>query len=420
MTMRKKLLAALTSCCLLLVGCTHETVVSQQQNRTEIKLSWWGNDTRTEYTIEGVRKFEELHHDIKVNISYSEWSGYEARNRIQMVSATEADVMQINFGWLPEYSPDGSGYYDLAKLGDMINLNAFDQDMINYGRRNGVINAIPIAMNAETIYINRTIYEKYGLGIPETWEDFEQAAAVMSKDGIFPLSGASKSIWLLTIAYAEQTTGKQFLRENGALNFNADDMQIMLDFYDRMVDEKVFPPVEYFDRLSIDNGIYAGSVAWVSDAGNYYKKAIENGNDIVAAPYPHDAAHKSGDGWYAKPATLYAISKNTDHPKESAMLLDFLLNSAEMAELQGVEKGVPLSSKARETLLEKDMLNGLQYEASLNMEENKNIEQMNSYLEDSNLIDLFIAACDQVIFDKASSEDAAKLLYQDIRKSSRK
>ena len=418
--MRKRLLAALTACCLMLAGCTHETVVTQQQNRVEIKLSWWGNDTRTEYTIEGVRKFEELHPEIKVNVSYSEWSGYEARNRIQMVSATEADVMQINFGWLPEFSPDGNGYYDLAKLGEYIDLSVFNPELLNYGRRNGVINAVPIAMNTETIYINQTIFDRYGLGIPETWEDFERAADVMAKDGVYPLSGASKSIWLLTIAYAEQVTGKPFLRDNGTLNFNAHQLRIMLEFYDRMVDKKVFPPVEYYDRLSIDNGTYAGSVAWVSDAGNYYKKAIENGNKIVPAPYPHDAACQSGDGWYAKPATLYAVSRNTDHPKESAMLLDFLLNSPEMAELQGVEKGVPLSAKARKTLLEHNMLTGLQYEASLNMEENRNIAPMNSYIEDAGMIDLFVDACDQVIFDKAASEDAARQLYQELRKKQSK
>ena len=417
--MRKKLLALATALTMLLGGCAHETVVTQQQNRVEIKLAWWGNDTRTEYTIEGVRKFEELHPGIKVNVSYSEWSGYEARNRIQMVSATEADVMQVNFGWLSEFSPTGSGYYDIAALGEYVDLSAFDMEMLNYGRRAGIINAIPIAMNAETVYINKTIYDKYGLDVPETWEDFEKAAEIMSPDGVYPLSGAAKSIWLLTIAYAEQVTGNRFLREDGKLNFTQKELQIMLDFYDQMVEEKVFPPVEYYDRLNIENGVYAGTVAWVSDAENYCKKAIDNGNEIIAAPYPHDAAHNSGDGWYVKPATLYAISKNTDHPKESAMLLDFLLNSPEMAELQGVEKGVPLSQKARETLLEKDMLKGLQYEASLNMEKHTNLGLMNPFIENSDLINLFVAACDQVIFDKATSEDAARQLYQDIRRSNK-
>ena len=415
--MRKRLTAVLTAVCLLLCGCSGETVVTEQNDRVEIKLAWWGNDARTEYTIEGVRKFEEIHPEIKVNISYSEWSGYEARNRIQMVSTTEADVMQINFGWLSEFSPDGQGYYDIEALGDTVDLKTFSPEMIDYGRRNGVLNGVPIALNAETIYINKTVYEKYGLNIPETWDDYVAAAKVMSGDGVYPLAGVAKSIWLLTITYAEQLTGKPFLRENGELNFSPKEIQIMLEFYAHMVEEKVFPQVEYYDRLYIDSGVYAGNIAWVSDAVNYHGKAAENGFDVIAAPYPHDAAHQSGDGWYAKPASLYAVSKNTEHPKEAAMLLDFLLNSREMALLQGVEKGVPLSTQARETLSEAGQLSGLQYEASLIMENNTHIGKMNPYIENSTLIDKFVDACDQVIFEKSTAEDAARALFQEIRKS---
>ena len=415
--MRKRLTTTLTAACLLFCSCTSQPVVTEQNHYVEIKLSWWGNDARTEYTIEGVHEFEALHPDIKVNISYSEWSGYEARNRIQMVSATEADVMQINFGWLSEFSPDGQGYYDLESLGSSLDLSAFTPEMIEYGRRGGVLNGVPIALNAETIYINKTVYEKYGLDIPETWDDYVNAAKVMSKDGVYPLAGVAKSIWLLTIAYAEQTTGKTFLKEDGTLNFSPKELQIMLEFYKHMVDAKVFPQVEYYDRLLIDSGVYAGNIAWVSDALNYHGKASENGFQVIAAPYPHDASHQSGDGWYAKPATLYAISKNTEHPQEAAILLDFLLSSNEMALLQGVEKGVPLSSRAREALSDAGQLSGLQYEASLVMEQNTHLGQMNAYIENSALINLFIAACDEVVYEKATPEDAARSLFQEIRKS---
>ena len=96
----------------------------------------------------------------------------------------------------------------------------------------------------------------------------------MKKEDDYPIAGPSKSLWLFSVAYAEQMTGKKLLTDNGKLNFKAPELKIILDFYDRMVDEKVFPPVEYYDRLSIDNGTYAGTVAWVSDAQNYYKKAL--------------------------------------------------------------------------------------------------------------------------------------------------
>ena len=412
----KGLLTAAALLCGFLGGCSEHQVVTENRNITEITLSWWGNDARTEYTLEAVQQFEALHPDIKVNCSYSEWSGYEARSRVQMVSDTEADVMQINFGWLSEYSQDGTGYYDLSQVEDTLDLSNFTEPMLDYGRKNGVLNAVPIAMNAETIYINKTIYDKYGLDVPETWDDYFAAAAVMQKDGVYPLSGVAKSVWLYTLTYAEQMTGKPFLRDDGSLNFNAHQLRIMLEFYDRMVEEKVIPQVEYYDRLNIEKGVYAGGIAWVSDAKNYFGGAADKGYEIVIADYTAKPGMKHGDGWYAKPATMYAISKNTEHPTESAMLLDFLLNSPEMAKLQGVEKGIPLSSAARQTLAEEGMLQGLQYQASLKMEENTELSKMNAFVENSGLIDAFVEACNLVLYEKATSEEASQELYRTIRK----
>ena len=144
-------------------GCGDKRVVIEQKQQTVISFSWWGNDKRNEYTIEAIRQFEALYPDIKVNCSYSEWSGYEARSQVRMNSNTEADVMQINFNWLPDYSPDGTGFYDLENVSDIIDFSTIDDDYLDYGRMNGVLNAVPIAMNTETIYINKTIYDATAL-----------------------------------------------------------------------------------------------------------------------------------------------------------------------------------------------------------------------------------------------------------------
>lgn len=413
--MRNKWLAGAVAACLLLVGCARDAVVTPQADQVEITLSWWGNDARTEYTIAGVQEFERLHPDIRVKMNYSEWSGYESRNRIQMASVTEADVMQINFNWLPEFSPDGEGYYDIEELTDYVDLSQFSQELLDYGRRGGVLNAVPIAMNTETLYMDKTVYDSYGLPIPETWEEFLKAAEVMRKDGVYPLAGPSKSIWLYTIAYAEQATGNHFLREDGKLNFTMNELRIMIEFYKQMTEAGVFPQVEFYDRLCIDNRTYAGGIAWVSDAKNYYGGLVEAGDELVIAPYTHDADHTAGDGWYAKPASLYAISKHTQHPKESAMLLDFLLNSPKMAVLQGVEKGVPISPAAREALDQNGQLAGLQYEAALCMEGTDGMSKMNSMIENAALIDNFFAACNLYLYGKATAEEAAGQFYMDIR-----
>ena len=181
----------------------------------------------------------------------------------------------------------------------------------------------------------------------------------------------------------------------------------MIEFYNRLVTEKVIPKVEDFQRFNIDNRVYAGTVAWVSDAINYFGTLVEEGDEIIAADYTAFDSSDAGKGWYEKPATLYAISKNTNHPKEAAMLLDFLLNSAEMARLQGLEKGIPVSKAAKRHLEEDGQLTGLQYEASQVMENNSLISPMNSVIENTNLYETFITHSDMVLFDKGTLDDVA-------------
>lgn len=391
-------LLALSSC------SKSEPVITQQSRQTQINLSWWGTDARNKYTIKAVELFEEKYPNIKVNCSYSEWSGYEERSKIQMRSNTEADVMQINFSWLSQYSEDGEGYYDIYKLNNF-DLSQFSEDVLEYGIKNDHLNAVPIAMNAETVYINQDIYDRYGLDTPKTWNDLFNAAEVMKKDGIYPMSGASKSIWLYLIANTEQNCGKKII-ENNKLNFTAKDFQYMIEFYKELVDKSVIPQLEYYDSNEIAKETYAGSIAWVSDATNYFGKMISDGKNVITADYTTIDGENVGEGWYAKPATMYAISKNTKHPKEAGLLLDFLMNSQEMAELQGVEKGIPLSSKAQKTLEKNYQLYGIQYEASQKMND-CTLAELHPILENNSLIDDFFAACNDVLYEKTTAEDSA-------------
>lgn len=415
MKMMKRFIALMSCAALTLsAGCGNKSKVTKQKKQVEISFSWWGNDARNKYTLEAVKKFERLHPEIKVNCSYSEWSGYETRNRVWMISDSESDIMQINYGWLSTYSSDGNGYYNLRELSDYLDLSTIPEDQLRYGYSNGVLNAVPIAMNTETVYINKTIYDKYGLDVPKTWDDLFAAAAVMKNDGVYPLSASSKSMWLYLITYAEQAQGKKILLDDGSLNFNANDIAVMIEFYKKLVDEKVMPLVEKYERIKLDNEEYAGAVAWVSDANSYFGDAVSKGREIVAADYT-SSGHNAGEGWYAKPATMYAVSKNTIHAKEAGMFLDFLLNSEEMAELQGIEKGIPISKNALETLRKKGTLKGLQYEASLKMK-TCTLDELAPVLETSGFIDDFFASCTDYIYDKATLEEASTTFYEKASK----
>ena len=110
------------------------------------------------------------------------------------------------------------------------------------------------------------------------------------------------------------------------------------------------------------------------------------------------------------------MGKNTIYAKEAGILLDYLLNSKEMAEYQGIEKGIPLSKSARDTLDKSGMLEGIQFEASQKME-GCNFAQLAPVLENGSFIDDFFAACNDYIYEKATLEEATKSLVSKLSKN---
>lgn len=416
--MKKKILAALLGITMLLsmTGCgKDEITLAEEEDIIEINFSWWGTDTRHDYTMAAVEKFEELHPNIRVHMEYGEWSGYDRKNAVVMAANTEADVMQINFGWLNQYSPDGSRYYNLESS-DALDLSTFSSEILDYGRSNGVLNALPIALNSKVFLYNKELYESFGLSIPQTWDDFYNAAKKMSAKGVYPLDLDSTAAFMTSVAYVEQSTGKSFFDSDNKLNFGQAEVQAMLEFYLGLVNNKV---VEYMgDRndASYKEGTYACTVQWITNAEKYQKNLSEGlGQTTVVGPVPMLTGAKT-TGWYAKPASMYVISSNTEHPKEAALLLDFLVNSQEMAVLQGLEKGVPVSSSAKSALESAGMLNGIQIQAQ-DVVDKTETKIMSPYYEKSGLQSAFKDALDSILYNNGVLETEAAKAYAAMKEA---
>jgi oligogalacturonide transport system substrate-binding protein len=331
-----------------------------------------------------------------------------------MKSSEAPDVMQINYSWLSEYSSDGEGFYDINTLSDYIDLSNYKDIELSYGEINGKLNAVPIAFNSETMYYNMDMYEKYGLEQPKTWEDFFKAAKVMSKDGVYPLGLGDKAFFFFELAYFEQTTNRSACDENGNLALTKDDIKYMLQFYKRLFDEKVIPPIDQYNLHYFLTFQVAGTMGWISDADNYCSTLTDNGVNVVIGDYPR-ADNSSKLGWYAKPATMYAISKTTENPEAAARLLDFLLNSKEMAELQKTEKGIPISDSAQEVLKQDNLLDGLVYKADVQMSENQEkMSVLYPVLEKENVYIAFKDDATYYLYGKKTLDEVADMIYNDF------
>ena len=407
----------------VLTACSNSHVVNYKTSVAEevpISFSWWGNDGRITYTMAGVKLFQELNPDIKVKCKYGVWTGYSKRQNIYMLSHDEPDVMQINFDWIKKYSPDGEGFYDLYQLNDIIDLTNFSESDLNYGEVNGKLNAIPIALNAHSIFINKDIYSKYGLDIPKTWEDYFHAGDVMSKDNIYPISMGDKPLFFFIISYFEQTTGKKMCNEKGELTVTKDDIKYMLEFYKKLYDRKVLMPVQDSDFASFATGGSAATMRWISGSQSLFNGLFKEMPEIVVAPYPTvsgDMDTTENLGWYVKPATLYAISNKTEHPEAAAKLVNYLLNSSEMASLQKTEKGIPISQSAINTLKEKGELDNIDFTATEQMlNKGSKMTLIPSVLEKENVYQGFYNNAAYYIYGEYSIDQTADIIYDKFYK----
>lgn len=414
MRIPKRVIAAVLSSSLLLCSCGADFESYEHHSRVRISFSWWGKDVRHNYTTEAINVFEDQNDDITVYPEYAEWLGFKDRMDTRISSGTQSDVMQMNFNWLYEYTGKGVDFYDLGVLSEFIDLNNFDSEVLEYGIIDGKLLGIPISMNAQTVYLNKTLFDKYGIAIPKTWDDYFDAADVMGKDGIYVLRLSKSSAWHFCIAYAEQKTGKRFLDEKGDIGFDREDVKVMLEFYQQMIDKGVTKPIDDRDRKDFEDGKAAGTVMWISDAEYYVAPCRDKGNEITVADYPVDDG-AAVYGWYAKPTSLYCISKNTEHPQEAARLVSFLLTSEEMTKLRGLENGVPASKSSLEVLEANDMIDGIQLDADeMRKKHTPDVKLLSPYTETAAFMDTFDELNKQILSGETDTASAADVLYETV------
>ncbi len=398
------LIASLTGC-----GSSKDITFEEGKEKTELTFSWWGPDDRNEYTIAAVKEFEKQHPDIKVNLEYSEFTGFKEKTDIKMRAHTEADVMQLNYSWVSGYSPDGTGFYDLNSVSDILNLDNYDETVLSYGMVGDSLNALPIAQNGQVFIYNKNIYDKYGLELPGSWEELFNAAQVMSQDGIYPLDMGSVAMWFTCVAYEEQASGKAIITEDGQFNFTEKELGEMISFYVDLVDKGVVEEISQRTDNRLSEGTYAGTIQWINSAEKFGGYIEESGGTSVVGKTPV-LSGASRTGLYVRPATMYAVSANTTHPKEAAELLEFLVSSEEMAMGQLLDKGIPFNKKGKDILEKNNELAGLMNDAANEVEANETY-LMNPKFEDSILSDTFKSACVSVLYHEATVEEAAANAY---------
>ncbi|MCI8949250.1 MAG: carbohydrate ABC transporter substrate-binding protein [Lachnospiraceae bacterium] len=340
-----------------------------------LRFSWWGGDSRHEATEKAIAAFEAKNPNIHVEPEYGAWSGWEEKQSMNIIGGNAADVMQINWNWIDSYSQGGTTFADLHQYEDVLDLSQFPADSIGQCEVDGKLMAVPVAITGRVFYWNKTTFDEIGVDLPTDEASLRAAGqAFEAYDAdYYPLALGEYDRMIFLVYYLESKYGKAWVQD-GQIQYSEAEIQEGLDFITSLEQDHVIPTLaviagDMADSLDKNakwiDGKYAGILEWDSSASKFRQAIVESTNkpnqEFVIGEFLKFGDH---DGGFTKISMGFAVAANSQHPKEAAMLIEFLLNDAEGVEICGTERGIPSSQAALKIMDEKGLGDALVKEAN--------------------------------------------------------
>lgn len=348
---------------------------SDGSEQVELTFSWWGGDSRHAATEEAIAAFMEKYPNIKVTAEYGAWTGWEEKQSLNILGGNAADVMQINWNWIESYSQGGTSYANLEDYADVLDLTQFPEESLELCKVDGKLMAVPVALTGRLFYWNKTTFDTIGVAIPTDEASLLAAGEAFAAygDDYYPLALAGYDRMIFLVYYLESIYNKPWVVD-GQINYTAEEIQTGMDFICKLEDAHVIPTMTTIDGDMADsldknakwiNGKYAGIYEWDSSASKF-QKAVEESVDVPGQEFVIGDFIQFGEyqGGFTKISMGLAVSANSEHPKEAAMLINFLLNEEEGVEICSTERGIPCSAAAVQILNEKGLGDELTKEAN--------------------------------------------------------
>ena len=346
-------------------SATQAQIQDQDQDngeQTTIKITWWGGQSRHDYTQKLLDKYTETHPNIKFEAVPSGWDGYFDKLSTQAASGSMPDIVQMDYLYISTYAKNNS----ISDLTEFINDGTIDtanidEKILNTGKIDGKMAGLVLSSSILTIGYNPDVLTAAGVEIPTsqwTWKEFIEAATKVTESTGKPSAMASSG------PTSDTNIFNYWVRQHGASLFSADntglgyeDDAITAEYFQMwkdMMDANVSPDPDEMSQI-VSLGQEAGPVVTGDGAFNFdwnnYASRMSGVNDklkIVAPPQADDSAAK---GLWIKPGMFFSVAETSKVKKECAEFINWFINSEEANDIIMAERGTPVSSAIREYMV---------------------------------------------------------------------
>lgn len=311
-----------------------------------IRMNWWGGDSRHQATLEAIKKFEEKYPNITVEAEYESFTGHEEKIALAINSGSAPDLMQMDWIWVENYSPDGTKFYDLNKVSNILDLSNYTDEDKELFTTNGVLQAVPISKTGRVFGWNKKTFDLIGADIPTTLDELLAVGETFKAydESYYPLVCKELDRAFLMRYYLESKYGKNWMNGN-ELQYSQEEIADGFDFLKTLEDSHVIPTLEKISGDGADlidtnqnwiDGHYAGIFLYDTSVVKH-AQAITDG-ELVIGDYIKMGEYQGG---ITKATQVWGISATTKYPAETAALIQFLMAEEDGVTTLGDTRGIP-------------------------------------------------------------------------------
>jgi multiple sugar transport system substrate-binding protein len=339
--MRRKLSAFAAAVLLAAVACggddedsgSTDEAAGDQSSGEKVTLEFWA-------WVPGLDKVVDMWNsenpDVQVELSEvpaGDGGGYQ-KMRAALEAGNPPDLGQIEYEQLSGFLLS-DGLEELSQYGADEHADKFVEWQWQQGVFGDEVYAIPQASGPMGMFYRKDLFDQWGIEVPTTWEEYEQAAAeIRSHDAYISTFSPSSSGWFTGLAW--QAGARWFGTEGDSwtVDMDNDATHQVTEYWQRLIDQDLVKTIPDSTNTWYRDLQEGEIVTWVAAAWGdsiLRENAPDTAGDWRVAPMPQWDPDNPAAGNFGGSST--AILKGSDHPEEALEFAVWLNSDPEAVDM---------------------------------------------------------------------------------------
>lgn len=294
-----------------------------EDGKMEGEITFWHSFTqgpRLETIQEAADEFMEENPGVTINIETFSWADFYTKWTTGLASGNVPDMSTALPNHVVEMM-DAEALVPLDDLIDEIGRDRFAETALAEGEKDGACYSVPLYSHAHVMWYRKDLLVEAGLEVPTTWDEFAEAAKVLTKDGVYGCSfpcGSGDFLATLFLNFYVRSAGESLLTDDLRANLTSDaaidGINFWVDIY------KNCSPKDSVNYVTLDqaNLYYQGKTAFDFNSGFQISGVETNSPDLVdqidCAPLPKINADDPDYAGVTSNIPM-VVWQNSEHPE---------------------------------------------------------------------------------------------------------